>query len=110
MTRNDNNVVSFFVSSRRRHTRCALGTGVHTCALPIYDGKLQHIISPPDHKQTKTYLAQVEGTPDKHALQTLRAPLDLGDFVTQKCEVKQIYEPDWLRPEARSVGQECVCV
>src|SRR3546814_7571127 len=23
-------------SSRRRHTRCALGTGVQTCALPIY--------------------------------------------------------------------------
>src|SRR3546814_4357677 len=25
----------FFVSSRRRHTRCALVTGVQTCALPI---------------------------------------------------------------------------
>src|SRR3546814_8336891 len=25
----------FFFSSRRRHTRCALVTGVHTCALPI---------------------------------------------------------------------------
>src|SRR3546814_7448137 len=40
----------FFFSSRRRHTRCALATGVQTCALPIcsastfdqtvvYDGK-----------------------------------------------------------------------
>src|SRR3546814_20591807 len=27
---------SFFFSSRRRHTRCALVTGVQTCALPIY--------------------------------------------------------------------------
>src|SRR3546814_17413999 len=26
----------FFFSSRRRHTRCALVTGVQTCALPIY--------------------------------------------------------------------------
>src|SRR3546814_18610777 len=26
----------FFVSSRRRHTRCALVTGVQTCALPIF--------------------------------------------------------------------------
>src|SRR3546814_5414469 len=26
---------SFFCSSRRRHTRCALVTGVQTCALPI---------------------------------------------------------------------------
>src|SRR3546814_2320209 len=28
--------VVFFFSSRRRHTRCALVTGVQTCALPIY--------------------------------------------------------------------------
>src|SRR3546814_9374780 len=27
----------FFFSSRRRHTRCALVTGVQTCALPILD-------------------------------------------------------------------------
>src|SRR3546814_2088683 len=26
----------FFFSSRRRHTRCALVTGVQTCALPIW--------------------------------------------------------------------------
>src|SRR3546814_18782910 len=29
-------VCVFFFSSRRRHTRCALVTGVQTCALPIY--------------------------------------------------------------------------
>src|SRR3546814_10850509 len=28
-------LVRFFFSSRRRHTRCALVTGVQTCALPI---------------------------------------------------------------------------
>src|SRR3546814_17264079 len=28
-------VCFFFFSSRRRHTRCALVTGVQTCALPI---------------------------------------------------------------------------
>src|SRR3546814_19255692 len=28
-------VYSFFLSSRRRHTRCALVTGFQTCALPI---------------------------------------------------------------------------
>src|SRR3546814_6648509 len=28
----------FFFSSRRRHTRCALVTGVQTCALPIWSG------------------------------------------------------------------------
>src|SRR3546814_992169 len=30
--------VCFFFSSRRRHTICALVTGVQTCALPIYEG------------------------------------------------------------------------
>src|SRR3546814_19443264 len=29
-------VVVFFFASRRRHTRCALVTGVQTCALPIW--------------------------------------------------------------------------
>src|SRR3546814_2417748 len=32
----DYNVI-FFFSSRRRHTRCALVSGVQTCALPILD-------------------------------------------------------------------------
>src|SRR3546814_2927548 len=31
----------FFFSSRRRHTRCALVTGVQTCALPIW-GRARH--------------------------------------------------------------------
>src|SRR3546814_6563315 len=31
----------FFFSSRRRHTRCALVTGVQTCALPIF-GFVRH--------------------------------------------------------------------
>src|SRR3546814_6536838 len=29
-------IAYFFCSSRRRHTRCALVTGVQTCARPIY--------------------------------------------------------------------------
>src|SRR3546814_12149726 len=31
----------FFFSSRRRHTRCALVTGVQTCALPISEDALR---------------------------------------------------------------------
>src|SRR3546814_4932582 len=30
--------INYFFSSRRRHTRCALMTGVQTCALPIWAG------------------------------------------------------------------------
>src|SRR3546814_9927634 len=31
-------MIEFFFSSRSRHTRCALVTGVQTCALPILEG------------------------------------------------------------------------
>src|SRR3546814_7352754 len=36
-------VCIFFFSSRRRHTRCALVTGVQTCALPISDRQTKGI-------------------------------------------------------------------
>src|SRR3546814_4931577 len=35
-------VLLFFFSSRRRHTRCALVTGVQTCALPILRNLYPH--------------------------------------------------------------------
>src|SRR3546814_4113943 len=35
----------FFFSSRRRHTRCALVTGVQTCALPIC--RLSRVVTAP---------------------------------------------------------------
>jgi 23S rRNA pseudouridine2457 synthase len=62
------------------------------------DGKLQHAISHPDSKQTKTYLVQIEGIPDAATLDRLRAPLDLGDFVTQRSDAKRVQEPEWLWP------------
>src|SRR3546814_15488832 len=34
----------FFFSSRRRHTRCALVTGVQTCALPILEQRHEEMI------------------------------------------------------------------
>src|SRR3546814_8887190 len=36
-------VFLFFFSSRRRHTRCALVTGVQTCALPIFPSSLPSV-------------------------------------------------------------------
>src|SRR3546814_4947997 len=42
----------FFFSSRRRHTRCALVTGVQTCALPILGPPIRiadcRLLRPPD--------------------------------------------------------------
>src|SRR3546814_1518097 len=40
----------FFFSSRKRHTRCALVTGVQTCALPIFDiVKHRSLVNPMIH-------------------------------------------------------------
>src|SRR3546814_6037971 len=47
----------FFFSSRRRHTRCALVTGVQTCALPIF-----HQAGEKSEAQLKALLQPVEST------------------------------------------------
>ena len=60
------------------------------------DGQLQHSISHPIRKLKKTYIAQVEGSATADTLARLQEPLDLGDFVTQKCEAKLIASPTWL--------------
>src|SRR3546814_607850 len=39
-------MLCFFFSSRRRHTRCALVTGVQTCALPILVDEAQFLRKP----------------------------------------------------------------
>src|SRR3546814_5328127 len=39
-------ILFFFFSSRRRHTRCALVTGVQTCALPISVGVDRILVRP----------------------------------------------------------------
>src|SRR3546814_3139581 len=49
----------FFFSSRRRHTRCALVTGVQTCALPIFGaaaGEGGREMPPQVRKQDATFV------------------------------------------------------
>src|SRR3546814_15452475 len=54
----------FFFSSRRRHTRCALVTGVQTCALPIFGTRdlAQPEISPIKAKSLKGMPATILST------------------------------------------------
>src|SRR3546814_3873511 len=56
----------FFFSSRRRHTRCALVTGVQTCALPI---SLVGVIAKMEHEGIKV---------DREALSRLSAEFTAG--------------------------------
>src|SRR3546814_9419457 len=66
----------FFFSSRRRHTRCALVTGVQTCALPIF-GNIYTRIMNPTQAVLEERVAALEGgtaalaTASGHAAQML---------------------------------------
>lgn len=62
------------------------------------DGKLQHLITDPRHKLSKTYWVQVEGVPDEMMLEKLRKGIDLKDFVTLPAEVSRMAEPADLWP------------
>jgi 23S rRNA pseudouridine2457 synthase len=62
------------------------------------DGALQARISDPRYKAAKTYLVQIEGTPDDAALSALRSGVTLKDGPTRPAKVRRIDTPDlWPR-------------
>src|SRR3546814_955582 len=63
-------LVVFFFSSRRRHTRCALVTGVQTCALPICGTQPQAVAALIAASQQPVTLSQLQA-----GLQTLEPQL-----------------------------------
>src|SRR3546814_5199510 len=80
-------VLFFFFSSRRRHTRCALVTGVQTCALPIWK-----LIRPSEAGRLINQIAAVAEMPKRlPAIQRSRDPRD--DFLLGLCEAGRA---DWL--------------
>src|SRR3546814_1503618 len=80
----------FFFASRRRHTRCALVTGVQTCALPIC--RAQELDELGDRLQAQQ--AQLEQLREEQE----QALSDLKDQHAQRGD----------RSEERRVGKECV--
>ena len=60
------------------------------------DGALAHRLTDPRHKQSKTYLVQVEGCVDETALQALRGGVVLNDGLTLPAEACVTHEPSWL--------------
>src|SRR3546814_3507170 len=96
----------FFFSSRRRHTRCALVTGVQTCALPISEA-LQAFEKVDTLEIDKTGTL-TEGKPKLVAIETVGgwaedALLALAAAVEARSE-----HPLAHRSEERRVGKECV--
>lgn len=57
------------------------------------DGKLQHQISHPDKKMSKTYWVQVEGEPQENDLEKLREGIELKDGLTKPAKVRRIEIP-----------------
>src|SRR3546814_1764533 len=85
----------FFFSSRRRHTRCALVTGVQTCALPISSADTSGRI----RMEFKDYY------------QTLGVKQDASNDDIRRAyrKLARKYHPDVSkRSEERRVGKECV--
>src|SRR3546814_9271346 len=79
----------FFFSSRRRHTRCALVTGVQTCALPI---------SSPAWLQQRLKAI---------GLRPISVLVDITNFFTYDLG-RPLHVFDAARSEERRVGKECV--
>src|SRR3546814_8522879 len=94
----------FFFSSRRRHTRCALVTGVQTCALPIFSGAKEataHLI-----EQGCKRIAHLEGPPNLEITkQRLEGYLQAHNEHSVSVD-KALIMP--CRSEERRVGKECV--
>src|SRR3546814_4293496 len=89
----------FFFSSRRRHTRCALVTGVQTCALPIWieqQGQRSILV---EAYVDRSDIADLElvGDGRDRAVLGLQHPETHCDIVRQDG-----------RSEERRVGKECV--
>src|SRR3546814_4229506 len=85
----------FFFSSRRRHTRCALVTGVQTCALPISN---KGLAGAPDDIRERV------------RTQTATNPAVVESFALAICgaEGPPAYPGVRGRSEERRVGKECV--
>src|SRR3546814_8678621 len=94
----------FFFSSRIRHTRCALVTGVQTCALPIWAGSA--LVNVPiiqdqlaiggsySRRETPGYIDNI-----------LTGEKDVNDAVQEGGRAALLWQP---RSEERRVGTEMV--
>src|SRR3546814_10303290 len=101
----------FFFSSRRRHTRCELVTGVQTCALPIltmvgYFNSLRELGGmkrlAEDDVQTRSYRVQMSMV-ERPAL----AQRSISNIRELTSRVSSQDIPKY-RSEERRVGKECV--
>src|SRR3546814_5050661 len=85
--------VVLFFSSRRRHTRCALVTGVQTCALPICTVSID---------KSEQVAAELKKRRIPHKV------LNARYHEQEATIIAQAGVPGAVRSEERRVGKECV--
>src|SRR3546814_6229814 len=93
----------FCFSSRRRHTRCALVTGVQTCALPILNQGSNPVVC------ATTRRASVSGV-NAHLLELPREPRDFRVVVTFHHEDGSLCEAELAPAEAARLMSEILGV
>src|SRR3546814_10403377 len=89
--------ICFFFSSRRRHTRCALVTGVQTCALPISQGNVLSMTNS---------IESAFGS--KIFVRGFLLNNELTDFSLSFKDPEGRLVANRVRSEERRVGEECV--
>jgi 23S rRNA pseudouridine2457 synthase len=62
------------------------------------DGALANRLTDPRHKEPKTYLVQVEGTPSADAIAALQRGVELNDGRTLPARARLVDAPEWLWP------------
>src|SRR3546814_14658002 len=97
--------IVFFFSSRRRHTRCALVTGVQTCALPIF--LVRYTGCGEMHEQAKAAAKAAHIPLNSFILQAIDEKLNRGKVMDDMIRKFEASVHD-LRSEERRVGKECV--
>src|SRR3546814_3825360 len=95
----------FVFSNRRRHTRCALVTGVQTCALPICGARMTTAANRPEPKEPRCrFMPMSESLLERARAWAVEDP----DEIT-RAELEQVLAAvEAGRSEERRVGKECV--
>src|SRR3546814_3214232 len=99
----------FFVSSRRRHTRGALVTGVQTCALPIFlpASRRSERSVPPGKMRPCPLSMRLHPAERDRPIGNIGGPavLCLEPLIAINCVLIAVA---FVRSEERRVGKECV--
>src|SRR3546814_17425363 len=95
----------FFFSSRRRHTRCALVTGVQTCALPISDQLPMCHITGGGDTDLQPIVEAVIASPDFARHWEAGGDLSKGDMASTRFRNREEPSLSIIISRAKSPGQ-----